>query len=71
MPQRPAYKISENIKIKKDALFLDNRFRTEDIKYLNSKLFKKLGTEDIVYIYEKIYYRNIIIFVDRVKNYAI
>ena len=71
MPQRPAYKISRNVEIEKNVLFLNNRFRTENIEYLNFKLFKELGTENIVYIYKKIYYRNTAIFVDRVKNYII
>ena len=71
MPQLLIYKIPGNIKIEKDALFLNNKFRTKNIEYLNPRLFKKLGTENIVYIYKKIYYRNTIIFVDRIKNYII
>ena len=71
MPQPPAYKIPGNVKIEKDVLFLNNKFRTENIGYLNFKLFKEFGTEDIIYIYKKIYYKNTVIFVDRIKNYII
>ena len=54
-----------------NILYFDNKFRIENIGYLNSRLFKKLKTDNVVYIYEKIYYKNIAIFVDRVKDYII